>query len=52
MSSQYALGPLLYAVGLVIAWFNVRASVIANTAPALFCVLPPNMIKKRPSPYR
>jgi uncharacterized membrane protein len=52
LSNQYAVGPLLYAACLVIAWFNVRASVIANTALALFFVLPPSLMKKHPSPYR
>jgi uncharacterized membrane protein len=46
MSSQYAVGPLLYLGCLVIAWFNVRASVIANTALALFFVLPATIMKK------
>jgi uncharacterized membrane protein len=52
LSNQYAVGPLLYTVCLGIAWFNVRASVVANTALALFFVLPPSLMKKRPSPYR
>jgi uncharacterized membrane protein len=46
MSSQYAVGPLLYLACLVIAWFNVRASIIANTALALFFVLPATIMKK------
>jgi uncharacterized membrane protein len=52
LSNQYAVGPLLYAVCLAIAWFNVRASVVANTALALFFVLPPSLMKKHPSLYR
>jgi uncharacterized membrane protein len=48
LSTQYAVGPLLYAVCLVIAWFNVRASVIANTALAVFFALPPSVIRRRP----
>jgi uncharacterized membrane protein len=50
LSTQYAVGPLLYAVCLVIAWFNVRASVIANTALAVFFALPPSVIRRRPRP--
>jgi uncharacterized membrane protein len=48
LSTQYAVGPLLYAVCLVIAWFNVRASVFANTALAVFFALPPSVIRRRP----
>jgi uncharacterized membrane protein len=50
LSTQYAVGPLLYAVCLVIAWFNVRASVIANTALAVFFALPPSVIRRRSRP--
>ncbi len=49
ISSQYAVGPLVYAACLVIAWFNVRASVVANIALALFFALPPSLMKKNPA---
>jgi TMEM175 potassium channel family protein len=48
ISSQYAVGPLMYVACLVIAWFNVRASIAANAALALFFALPPSVMKKRP----
>ncbi len=49
ISSQYAVGPLMYAFCLVLAWFNVKASVAANIALALFFALPPSLMKKRDS---
>ncbi|HEY5030370.1 MAG TPA: TMEM175 family protein [Candidatus Angelobacter sp.] len=52
ISSQYAVGPFLYLACFVIAWFNVRASVIANTALALFFVLPPSLMKRGTSAAR
>jgi len=51
ISSQYAVGPLLYLACFVIAWFNVRASVAANVALALFFALPPSIMKKRPQAH-
>jgi uncharacterized membrane protein len=50
ISSQYAVGPFFYLGCFVIAWFNVRASVIANTALAVFFALPPSVIRRRPRP--
>jgi uncharacterized membrane protein len=47
ISTQYAIGPLLYLICFVIAWFNVRASVLANVALALFFALPLSLIKLR-----
>ncbi|HEY2393963.1 MAG TPA: TMEM175 family protein [Candidatus Angelobacter sp.] len=46
ISAQYAVGPLVYLGCFVLAWFNVRASILANTALALFFVLPPSLMKK------
>src|SRR5262249_1729224 len=48
ISSQYAVGPLMYLACFAIAWFNVRASIAANVALALFFALPPSVMKKRP----
>jgi len=50
ISTQYAIGPLMYLACLVIAWFNVRASIVANSALALFFALPPSLMKPRSSP--
>ena len=44
---QSAAGPFLYLACLVIAWYHVRASVIANTALALSFALPPSLMGKR-----
>jgi uncharacterized membrane protein len=51
ISRQYAVGPLMYVGCLALAWFNVKASVGANVALALFFALPPSLMKKRSSPY-
>src|SRR5262249_42607555 len=48
ISSQYAVGPLIYLACFVTAWFNVRASIAGNVALALFFLLPPSVMKKRP----
>jgi uncharacterized membrane protein len=50
ISTQYAVGPFLYLACFVIAWFNVRTSVIANTALAVFFALPPSLMKKSSPP--
>ncbi|HEV7675278.1 MAG TPA: TMEM175 family protein [Candidatus Angelobacter sp.] len=50
ISSQYVVGPFLYLACFVVAWFNVRASVIANTALAVFFALPPSLMRKNPTP--
>ena len=47
ISLQYAAGPFLYLACLIIAWYNVRASVLANTALALFFALPASLMQKR-----
>lgn len=49
ISSQYVVGPFLYMGCLVLAWFSVKASVLANVALALFFALPPSLMKKRDS---
>lgn len=51
ISSQYAVGPLMYVACFVIAWFNVRASLAANVALALFFALPPSVMKKHPQAH-
>lgn len=49
ISRQYAVGPVMYAGCLVLAWFNVKASVIGNIALAFFFALPPSLMKKHDS---
>ncbi|HEY7405311.1 MAG TPA: TMEM175 family protein [Candidatus Angelobacter sp.] len=49
ISRQYAVGPVIYASCLVLAWFSVKASVAANIALALFFALPPSLMKKHNS---
>lgn len=46
ISRQYAVGPLMYAVCLVLAWVDVRISLAVNVALAIFFALPPRMMKK------
>jgi len=46
VSVQYMVGPLMYGACLVTALFNVRASVAANVALALFFALPPTVVRK------
>ena len=47
ISRQYAVGPVMYAACLVLAWFSVKVSVAANVALALYFALPPSLMKKR-----
>ena len=49
ISRQYAVGPVMYAGCLLLAWFSVRASVAANVALALFFALPPSLMKRNDS---
>jgi uncharacterized membrane protein len=41
ISAQYALGPMVYLVCLVLAWFSVTASLLMNIALAIYFLLPP-----------
>ena len=47
ISRQYAVGPLLYFVCLVLAFVDVRVSVGVNVAMAVFFALPPDLVRKR-----
>ena len=49
ISRQYAVGPLMYAVCLVLAWVDVRISLGVNVAMAIFFALPPSMVRKADS---
>ncbi|MGC2696864.1 MAG: TMEM175 family protein [Candidatus Angelobacter sp.] len=49
ISIHYAAGPFMYLACLVTALYNVRASIVANTALALFFALPPSLIRRRTS---
>jgi uncharacterized membrane protein len=42
ISTQYALGPLLYLVCIALTWVNVPASLLLNVALAVFFALPPH----------
>jgi uncharacterized membrane protein len=46
ISRQYAVGPLMYALCLALAWVDVRISLGVNVALAIFFALPPNMVRK------
>src|SRR5262249_33513369 len=46
---QEAVGPIIYARSLVLAWFSVKVSVVANVALALYFALPPSLMKKHDS---
>lgn len=46
ISRQYAVGPLMYALCLALAWVDVRISLGVNVALAVFFALPPNMVRK------
>jgi len=47
MTRQYAVGPLLYLICIVLAWYGVTASLFINLALAIFFVLPPRYATKR-----
>jgi uncharacterized membrane protein len=46
ISRQYAVGPLMYAICLGLAFVDVRVSIGVNVALAVFFALPPNMVRK------
>jgi uncharacterized membrane protein len=46
ISRQYAVGPLIYALCLALAWVDLRASLAMNVALAIFFALPPSMMKR------
>jgi uncharacterized membrane protein len=46
ISRQYAVGPLMYAVCLVLAYVDVRASLGVNVALAVYFALPPSLVRK------
>jgi uncharacterized membrane protein len=45
ISRQYAVGPLMYAVCLGLAFVDVRVSIGVNVALAVFFALPPNLVR-------
>jgi uncharacterized membrane protein len=47
ISRQYAIGPFIYLTCLVLAWVDVRVSVMVNVALAIYFALPPRMMGKR-----
>ena len=46
ISRQYAGGPFLYLTCMVIAWFNVTASLVLNIGLAIFFALPPALAER------
>jgi hypothetical protein len=52
ITRQYAVGPLMYLMCLVLAYVDVRLSLGGNVALAIFFALPPGLMKKTDSPYQ
>lgn len=50
ISRQYAVGPLMYLVCLVLAFVDVRLSIGVNVALAIYFALPPGLLNKADSP--
>jgi uncharacterized membrane protein len=46
ISAQYAVGPVMYLVCVALVWVSVAASLILNSALALFFALPPHVAAK------
>lgn len=46
ITRQYAVGPLMYALCMVLAFFNVRVSLGLNVALAVYFALPPQLVRK------
>jgi uncharacterized membrane protein len=46
ISRQYAAGPLLYGLCLLLAGVDIRASLALNVALAIFFALPPGLMRK------
>jgi uncharacterized membrane protein len=46
ISRQYAVGPLMYLVCLVLAFVDVRFSLAVNVALAIYFALPPSLIRR------
>jgi uncharacterized membrane protein len=47
IARQYSVGPLLYLICIVLAWYGVTASLFINLALAFFFALPPRYAIKR-----
>jgi len=47
ISRQYAVGPWLYVICLVLAFVDVRVSLGVNVAMAVFFALPPELVRRR-----
>jgi len=46
ISRQYAVGPLMYVLCFVLAWFDVRVSLAVSVALAIFFALPPSLMRR------
>ena len=46
ISRQYAVGPLMYVLCFVLAWFDVRVSLGVSVALAIFFALPPSLMRR------
>jgi uncharacterized membrane protein len=46
ISQQYAFGPVMYLVCFALVWVSVAASLVLNSALALFFALPPHLAAK------
>ena len=50
ISRQYAVGPLMYVLCMVLAWVDVRASLALNVALAVYFALPASLLRRRGTP--
>lgn len=46
ISRQYAFGPVVYGICLLLAWFSVPVSLGLNVALAIFFVFPPSLLHR------
>lgn len=46
ISRQYAVGPLMYVLCFVVAWFDVRTSIGLSVALAIYFALPPRLMRR------
>ena len=46
ISRQYAVGPLMYVLCFVLAWFDVRVSLGVSVALAIYFALPPSLMRR------
>ena len=50
ISRQYMVGPVWYLGCVVLAWFNVHGSLLANLSLSIFFALPAHMVQRRMFP--